>query len=98
MKPLLKFDHGLKEKPVVTNVEKRVNVEMKNITIPRLMEDKTSRSQHAQAYCHRLLHNASQLVTKMSSLESSLAGVQLRPLLLSFSPYTCSLDQASGGW
>lgn len=42
MKPLLKFDHGMKEKPVVTNIEKRINVEMKNITIPRLMNDTTS--------------------------------------------------------
>ena len=44
MKPFLKFDHGMKEKPTVTNIEKRINVEMKNITIPRLMNDTTSKT------------------------------------------------------
>lgn len=42
LKPFLKFDHALKDKPDAINIEKRVNIEMKNITIPRLMNDTTS--------------------------------------------------------
>jgi hypothetical protein len=44
MKPLIKLDHSalLEKMPDVTNVEKRVNIEMKNITVPRLVKDTTS--------------------------------------------------------
>lgn len=43
MKPLIKFDHGslLEKMPNVTNIEKRVNIDMKNITVPRLVKDTT---------------------------------------------------------
>jgi hypothetical protein len=35
----------LEKMPNVTNIEKRVNIDMKNITVPRLVKDTTSEDQ-----------------------------------------------------
>jgi hypothetical protein len=45
-KPLLKFDHATKEMPAHgSNIEKRIDIQMKDITLPQIMKDKTSKWQ-----------------------------------------------------
>jgi hypothetical protein len=44
-KPLLKFANATKEMPAHGhNIEKRIDLQMKDITLPQIMKDKTSES------------------------------------------------------